>query len=371
MFQELIKSFFLIFMAEMGDKTQILALAFATQFRASKVLIGVFLGVLLNHSIAIILGVYLSKLISVNIIQLAAGISFIIFSLWTLKIDEDDDEEESSKKNYGPILTVAIAFFLGELGDKTQLTAITLSVDSQFPIFVLMGTVMGMILTSGVGIFVGSKLGKRVPEFAIKVVASLIFMAFGVQKLYSSIDKNHLTTINILIFTIILLGIYYYLFAGVLQKSKSGKLSSLQKKSHRLYNLNNSIKEVCLGKDVCKTCDGKQCSIGYSKLLLKNEIENEENNFKEFKNFIPKSNKKYDRDKLAESLAHTILYIMTLTENEEEKSVVHEIRNRLENILFKESFNYTGNVEKYLKLIEKKDKKISIKIRKIINNNKI
>ena len=114
MLQELLKSFLLIFMAEMGDKTQILALAFATQFKVQKVLVGVFIGVLLNHSLAILLGVYLSQLISLNIIQIVAGFSFIIFSFWTLKIEENEEEESATKK-FGPILTVALAFFL-EIG---------------------------------------------------------------------------------------------------------------------------------------------------------------------------------------------------------------------------------------------------------------
>src|SRR5690606_22932798 len=146
-------------MAEMGDKTQILAMAFATQYQVKKVLMGVFLGSLLNHGIAVALGSYLSSVIPINTIQIIAGISFVGFALWTLKNDDDDEEEGDSKGKFGPVFTVAMAFFIGELGDKTQLTAITLSVDASYPVFILLGTVSGMILTSSLGIYVGSKIG--------------------------------------------------------------------------------------------------------------------------------------------------------------------------------------------------------------------
>ena len=132
MITEFFKSMFLIFMAEMGDKTQILAMAFATQFMIKEVLLGVCLGSLLNHGIAVVLGAYLSHVIPQDAVQIAAGFLFIGFALLSLKADEED-EEEKAKKDLSPILTVAIAFFIGELGDKTQLTAITLASDATFP----------------------------------------------------------------------------------------------------------------------------------------------------------------------------------------------------------------------------------------------
>lgn len=216
-------------MAEMGDKAQILALTFATQFQVQKVLIGVFVGVLLNHTIAVILGVYLSKLISLNIIQVIAGFTFIIFSLWTIKID--NDHEEDNNRKYGPVLTVALAFFIGELGDKTQLTAVTLSVDAIFPIFVLMGTVIGMVLTSGVGIFIGSKLGKKIPEFTIKMIAAVIFMIFGLEKLLFSIDKAFVTVPNVLIFISILAIAVFVILRKSIKLHQTDKVTNLQQKS--------------------------------------------------------------------------------------------------------------------------------------------
>jgi putative Ca2+/H+ antiporter (TMEM165/GDT1 family) len=146
MLQEYLKALFLIIMAEMGDKTQILAMAFATRFKVKSVLLGIFAGSFLNHGLAVILGAYLSKFIPVNTIQIIAGFSFIGFALWTLRAEEDD-EEENTRENFGPMVTVAIAFFVGELGDKTQLTAITLSSDANYPLFILLGTVSGMVIS--------------------------------------------------------------------------------------------------------------------------------------------------------------------------------------------------------------------------------
>lgn len=240
MVQEFIRSLFLIFMAEMGDKTQILSMAFATQFKVYEVLLGVFIGSFLNHGVAVALGSYLSNLIPMGAIQIAAGFLFIGFALWTLKSDEEEDEEDTGK-NFGPILTVAFAFFIGELGDKTQLTAITLSADAKYPIFVLLGTVSGMVLTSGLGIFVGSKIGDKVPKLAIKIVSAGIFLFFGIIKLYTSLPKAYINLTNILIFFMVLSMSIYILLRPVL-KSRS-KMSRLKEVALTSYKKRHRIKK--------------------------------------------------------------------------------------------------------------------------------
>jgi putative Ca2+/H+ antiporter (TMEM165/GDT1 family) len=173
MIQEMVKALMLIFVAEMGDKTQILAMAFATRFPVRKVLIGIGLGAFLNHSLAVVLGSYLSRLVPINTIQMIAGAAFVGFALWTLKHDKEEDEEEPSFK-FGPVATVSLAFFLGELGDKTQLTAITLAADAKYPLMILAGTVSGMIATGALGIIIGKKLGDKIPELGIKLLAASI-----------------------------------------------------------------------------------------------------------------------------------------------------------------------------------------------------
>ncbi|MBF8983226.1 TMEM165/GDT1 family protein [Lutibacter sp. B2] len=220
MLHEFMKSLILIFMAEMGDKTQILAMAFATQFKIHQVLLGIFIGSLLNHGIAVGVGSYISDIIPIGAIQIVAGFLFIGFALWTLKGDEDEDANH--KNFFGPILTVAIAFFIGELGDKTQLTAITLAADANFPIFVLMGTVLGMVFTSTLGIFVGSKIGDKVPKITIKIVSSAVFMLCGITKLYTTLPKEYMSNINIILFFIIIAIIIYIILRPTSKRRKRG-----------------------------------------------------------------------------------------------------------------------------------------------------
>lgn len=216
MSQELIQAFMLIFIAEMGDKTQILAMAFATRFPVKKVFLGIFLGSLLNHGLAVWLGSYISNFVPINTIQIIAGLAFVGFALWTLKPEGDDDDEGSSQRSkFGPVMTVALAFFIGELGDKTQLTAITLAVDAVYPLAILAGTVMGMVVTGGLGIVVGRQLGDKVPELAIKIIASSVFMFFGITKLYQTLPEQYLT-LPIISLTVAILGVAFFLMVRTL-----------------------------------------------------------------------------------------------------------------------------------------------------------
>jgi len=116
----------MVVMAEMGDKTQLLAMAFATRFPARAVLWGVFLATILNHALAVALGTYLGSSINLEMVQMVAAASFILFGLWTIRGDSLDGEDKR-KTFLGPIMTVALAFFFVEMGDKTQLATIALA----------------------------------------------------------------------------------------------------------------------------------------------------------------------------------------------------------------------------------------------------
>jgi putative Ca2+/H+ antiporter (TMEM165/GDT1 family) len=165
-------------LAEMGDKTQLLAMAFATRFPAQTVLSAVFVATLLNHALAVAAGRMLTNAIPLEVISLAAALSFILFGLWTIRGDtlEGEDERPSA---FGPFLTVAIAFFLAELGDKTQLTTISLAVRYADPIAVLLGTTAGMVVADRIGIGIGIVLGKRLPDALIRLVSAGVFIFFG------------------------------------------------------------------------------------------------------------------------------------------------------------------------------------------------
>ena len=173
-----IASILLIAAAEMGDKTQLLALSLATRYKATKVLIGITLATLLVHLLSVFIGSAFSRLIPMNYLQLAVGISFIGFGAWTLRGDKDDgDKGEGSR--FGAIATVAIAFFLAELGDKTQLATISLAAkyDSFFGVWI--GSTLGMVIADSLAILVGVVAGQRLPEKAIKIVSAIIFILFG------------------------------------------------------------------------------------------------------------------------------------------------------------------------------------------------
>ncbi len=363
MLQELLKAFLLIFIAEMGDKTQIIAMTFATQYKVKEVIIGVIIGVFFNHGIAIILGRYLSTLIPMDFLQIVAGFMFILFGILALK-DEEEEEDEEKKKSYGPILTVALAFFIGELGDKTQLTAMTLSAEGSYPLFILMGTILGMVGTSSLGIFVGSKIGNKVPDKYIKIVSSFVFIFFGSLKLYNQLPATVLTISNIALFVVLILGIEYYLISKLLKKSKLSK-TPIQRAAERLYIqnqvLSNAIDNICLGEESCGDCQGLQCIIGYTKYILEDSRENEKyyNDTKvDFENIEGKS---FDKEKVGYALS---LIIDDYKKNgfiKDDNFVVNKAKSYLEMILFNQLIS-GDSMEEYIDNIKKIDMNIIEKL---------
>jgi len=196
-----------VVLAEMGDKTQLLAMAFATKYKASKVLIGVFLATVLNHALAVAVGNYITQFESAQVwIQGIASLSFIFFGLWTIRGDKLEGEENRTTK-FGAIATVALAFFIAEMGDKTQLATIALA--TKFPadpIGILMGTTTGMLIADGIGIIVGVVLCKKIPERTIKLISAGVFILFGFVGSYQvAAEQLHLGTSMIIVGMVILL----------------------------------------------------------------------------------------------------------------------------------------------------------------------
>lgn len=176
--QAFLASFIFVILAEMGDKTQLLAMAFAARYSAHKVLLAVFAATLLNHACAVGAGHFLATVIPFGIVSVIAALSFIIFGLWTIHGDklEEKDKEES---RFGPVLTVGIAFFLAEMGDKTQLATVSLAVKYRDMVSVLLGTTFAMVAADAIGIAGGILMRKHIPAKAIKWVSASIFILFG------------------------------------------------------------------------------------------------------------------------------------------------------------------------------------------------
>jgi putative Ca2+/H+ antiporter (TMEM165/GDT1 family) len=174
---------FFVLIAEMGDKTQLVALAFATRFRTRVVLMGVFGATLLVHLFSVAIGEVAGLALPVFWINLLAGLSFIIFGLWTLRGNKLTEEDEKKTTRFGPLMTVGVTFFLAELGDKTMLATITIASQQQSFIGVWLGSTLGMVVADGLAIIVGKVLGKRLPERLIKYGTAVVFLAAGVYTL--------------------------------------------------------------------------------------------------------------------------------------------------------------------------------------------
>jgi putative Ca2+/H+ antiporter (TMEM165/GDT1 family) len=176
-----------VVLAEMGDKTQLLAMAFAARMRWQTVLWGVFWATAANHFLAVLAGSYLTHIVPMFWIKVAAAASFIVFGLWTIRGDHLEGEDR--RFNFGPFWTVAIAFFLAEMGDKTQLATVALAADFRTVIPVWTGTTTGMLIADAVGIVIGIVLHKTLPEKQIKWFAAATFVLFGVWGLYATVFR--------------------------------------------------------------------------------------------------------------------------------------------------------------------------------------
>ena len=172
-----------IFVAELGDKSQLMAMTFATRYRARDVLIGITVATAIVHLASVGIGRFIGGSFAEHqgMIAIIAGIAFIFFGAWTLRGDELTDAEASKFKNVtgAAILAVGTAFFLAELGDKTMLAAITLATqEGWFGTWI--GSTLGMVAADALAIGVGAVLGRRLPEKTIKIGAAALFVLFGV-----------------------------------------------------------------------------------------------------------------------------------------------------------------------------------------------
>ena len=168
----------LIGAAEMGDKTQLLTLALAARLPLGAVLGGVVVATLLNHALAVAVGGAARLVVPASVVHAAAGLSFIGFGLWTLRGDQLAGNEQ---RHVGPpLVTVALSFFLAEMGDKTQLATAVLAAQAPSLLPVWLGSVLGMILADGLAVVVGHLLGRRLPERPLKIAAAALFLLVGV-----------------------------------------------------------------------------------------------------------------------------------------------------------------------------------------------
>ena len=188
MLSALLLSFAVIFIAEMGDKTQLVAMMFALRYRWWVVLAAITAATTLVHVFSVAIGHYLGAALPTHLLGILAGAMFVFFGLWTLRGDSLSDEEanKTQKATAPAFFVVCSAFFLAELGDKTMLATITLAADHNW-LGVWVGSTVGMVVADGLAIIVGAVAGKHLPERLIQVVAAALFLLFGFYLLLENV----------------------------------------------------------------------------------------------------------------------------------------------------------------------------------------
>ena len=170
-------------LAEIGDKTQLLALLLTARFRSPwPIVAGIFVATLANHAFASAVGAWLMTLVGPEAMRWILGMSFIAMAAWTL-IPDSAPDEKSATPRYGVFLTTLVAFFLVEMGDKTQIATVALAAQFHSIVFVVLGTTLGMLLANVPVVFAGEALMRRVPLTAVRIVAALSFLALGLYVL--------------------------------------------------------------------------------------------------------------------------------------------------------------------------------------------
>ncbi|NBN88857.1 MAG: TMEM165/GDT1 family protein [Actinobacteria bacterium] len=173
-------SFGVIFVAELGDKSQLMALAFATRYKPTPVLVAITLATAIVHLASVAIGAVVGAALPTRPINAIAAAAFVAFGLWTLRGDElsAEDEERAKRTTRNVIVTVGTVFFLAELGDKTMLATVTLAT-REGVVGTWLGSTLGMVVADALAIVVGRALGSRLPERAIKIGASVAFFVFA------------------------------------------------------------------------------------------------------------------------------------------------------------------------------------------------
>lgn len=181
-------SFGIIFAAELGDKSQLMAMTLAARYRAVTILLAITAATAVVHLVSVVVGAVVGVALPHRALSAVAGLAFLAFAIWTMKGDELDDDDEARAEQGGRsvFFTVAGAFFIAELGDKTMLATITLA--THHGLFgTWLGSTLGMVAADALAIGVGQVLGSRLPEKTVRIGASLLFVVFGLLLLWEAV----------------------------------------------------------------------------------------------------------------------------------------------------------------------------------------
>lgn len=177
----------IVALAEIGDKTQLLALILAARFRKPwPIVLGIFTATLVNHGLAGAVGAWVNAFVGPEAMRWVLGLSFIGMAIWMLIPDKMDDDGVSEHSRWGVFGTTVVAFFLAEMGDKTQIATVMLAAQYNAYLWVVMGTTLGMMLANAPVVWLGDKLVKKVPIRWVHIISALIFLVLGVVALFAT-----------------------------------------------------------------------------------------------------------------------------------------------------------------------------------------
>ncbi|MDE2401726.1 MAG: TMEM165/GDT1 family protein [Burkholderiales bacterium] len=176
-------------LAEIGDKTQLLAFILAARFKKPvPIVLGILCATLVNHGLAGALGSWITTVVHPQAMRWVLGLSFIGMAIWTLIPDKIEEEETQVAKRLGVFGATLVTFFLAEMGDKTQLATVALAAHYASPVMVVAGTTLGMLIADVPAVFVGNKFAAKIPMKLVHSVAAAIFAVMGVLTLLK-LDK--------------------------------------------------------------------------------------------------------------------------------------------------------------------------------------
>jgi putative Ca2+/H+ antiporter (TMEM165/GDT1 family) len=171
----------LVALAEMGDRTQLLAIMLASRYRKPvPILLGILVATVANHALAALAGFYLSSLLNAAWFKYAVALSFIAMALWALVPDKEDDDDKPSRLRFGVFVTTAVSFFLVEMGDKTQIATAALAARYHNVVLVAAGTATGMMIANTPAVFLGHAATRWLPLRALRIAAAVLYLILGI-----------------------------------------------------------------------------------------------------------------------------------------------------------------------------------------------
>jgi putative Ca2+/H+ antiporter (TMEM165/GDT1 family) len=177
-------------LGEIGDKTQLLALLLAAKFRRPvPIIAGILVATLTNHALAGAVGSWVATALGPDVLRWVVGLSFLGMAVWTLVPDRVDDEDSRGAHRFGVFGTTVVAFFLAEMGDKTQIATVALAAHYRDLLAVVAGTTLGMLLSDVPAVLLGDIVAKKVPMRLVHGVAALVFAVLGALALFSTVGR--------------------------------------------------------------------------------------------------------------------------------------------------------------------------------------